>query len=76
MGKKEQLIEYCIQDIVDYISEDENVPYDEAMKMFYNSDTFSKVVDEETGLYLESSAYVYEIYKDESIHGKIIQVEI
>ena len=45
MGKQEQLIEFCIQDIVEYISNDQNIPYDEAMRFFYNSETFSKLTD-------------------------------
>lgn len=34
-----------------------------ALKKFYNSETFAKLSDEVTGLYIESSAYVYEILK-------------
>ena len=32
---------------------------------------FTKLSDENTGLYIESSAYVYELYKDEMKYGKI-----
>ncbi len=42
MGKQDQLIEFCIQDIVEYIVNDQGIPYDEAMRMFYSSETFFK----------------------------------
>lgn len=76
MSKKEQLIEYQIQDIIEYIVEDMKVEYDEAMRIFYASQTFDKLSDVETGLYLESSAYVYSIFQDEYKFGKLIQLEI
>ena len=76
MGKQEQLIEYIIQDIVDMFSSDQDIEYEEAMNKFYNSEVFEKLQDEETGLYKESSAYVYDLFKDEMNFGHIIQAEI
>ena len=76
MGKQEQLIEYIIQDIVDMFSSDQDIEYDEAMNKFYNSKVFEKLLDKETGLYLESSEYVYDLFKDEMNFGRIVQAEI
>ena len=76
MGKKEQLIEYIVQDIVDMFSSDQNIEYDEAMNKFYNSEVFEKLQDKETGLYMESSEYVYDLFKDEINFGRIVQAEI
>ena len=76
MGKREQLVEYIVQDIVDMVAEDKNIEYDEAMNKFYNSEVFEKLQDKETGLYLESSKYVYDLFKDELNFGRIIQAEI
>lgn len=76
MGKQEQLIEYIIRDIVDMLVTDKSIEYDEAMNIFYNSEVFEKLQDVETGLYLESSAYVYDLFKDEMNFGHIIQAEI
>lgn len=39
--------------------------------MFRNSETFAKFSDSQTGLYIESSACVYEILKTELKMGKI-----
>ncbi len=76
MYVQNQLIEYMIQDIVDMLATDQNIEYDEAMNKFYNSDVFEKLQDQETGLYLESSAYVYDLLKDELKFGHIVQAEI
>ena len=76
MNEQNQLIEYMIQDVVDMLATDQNIEYDEAMNKFYNSEVFEKLQDEETGLYLESSGYVYDLFKDELNFGHIIQAEI
>lgn len=69
-------MEYNIQDIIEYIVQDFRIEYDQAMQIFYSSQTFDKLMDIETGLYLESSAYVYGIFQDEKNFGNLIQTEI
>ena len=76
MTKQEQLVEYQIQDIIEYIVTDIQIEYDKAMQIFYNSQTFDKLMDIETGLYRESSAYVYGIFQGERNFGSLIQTEI
>ena len=76
MGKQEQMVEYIVQDIVDMFATDRGIEYDEAMNKFYNSEIFKKLQDKETGLYLESSEYVYDLFKDEINFGRIVQAEI
>ena len=76
MSKAERLMEYNTQDIIEFIMSDLNIDYDEAMKLFYSSETFEKLYQIETGLYLESAAYVYGIFQDERNFGKIVQAEI
>ena len=76
MSKQDQLIEYIIQDIVDMFATDQYIEYDEAMNKFYNSEVFEKLQDKEIGLYLESSEYIYDLFKDEMNFGHIIQAEI
>ena len=56
--------------------EDFNLNVKEAMKNFYNSEVFNRLEDCETGLYRESGAYVYELYKTEMQHGRLLQTEI
>lgn len=76
MTKQEQLMEYNIQDIIEYMVKDLQIEYDKAMHLFYHSQTFEKLLDVETGLYLESSAYVYGIFQDERNFNHLIQAEL
>ena len=76
MSKQKQLIEYITDDIVSFIMEDFKVPVLETMQRLYTSETFSKLNNIETGLYLESPSYIYDIYKSEKENGRIIQQEI
>ena len=76
MSIQDQLIEYITSDIIAYIMEDSETTMTEAMRSLYYSETFAKLNDLETGLYLESSPYVYDIYKTEKAYGKIVQEEI
>ena len=57
--------------IVSYLMEDEGLSMTEAIALFYNSETFIRLSDSATGLYVESSAYVYEMLKMELKMGRI-----
>lgn len=76
MSDKEFLIGANIQDIIKYIMTDLGVSIKEAMRRFYMSEIFEKLQDTKTGLYLESPAYIYELYKNEAKNGRLIQEEI
>ncbi len=65
------LVEGITKDIIAYLMEDNRCDLSTALKEFYNSETFAKLSDESTGLYIESSAYVYEMLKGELKFGKI-----
>lgn len=72
MNKKAQyLIEGITKDIVVYLMEDNDMDIAAALTLFHNSETFEKLSDGATGLYIESPAYVYEILKSELKMGKI-----
>ncbi len=70
--KAQYLIEGITKDIVAYLMEDRGLALTEAIAMFYNSETFTRLSEPQAGLYIESSAYVYEILKTELKMGKII----
>lgn len=73
MNKKAQyLIEGITKDIVAYLMDDNDMDLSAAISLFHNSETFEKLSDEQTGLYIESSPYVYEIFKSELKFGKIV----
>ena len=65
------MVEGITKDIIAYIMEEDGLDLTSALTQFHNSDTFTKLSDETTGLYIESSAFVYEIFKDEVRFGKI-----
>ncbi len=75
MDVKKALIEGITQDLIIFVVEDNDIPIEEAMKKVYSSTVFEKLSDCETGLYRESSAYVYELLKDELKEGRIVQKE-
>lgn len=74
MNKRVQyLVEGITKDILAYLMEDNGVDLGTAITQFHNSETFAKLSNEESGLYIESSAYVYELFKDEMKFGKMRQ---
>ena len=76
MSKDKQLMELITQDIIAKFSQDTGRNIADAMVIFYNSEFFEKLYDSETGLYLEGSDYLYEIFSDEIKQGKLVQNEI
>ena len=63
--QQQEMIEYTTQEVVGYLIEDNAITIEQAMEQFYLSDTFEKLSDVETGIYLEGSTYVYELLKRE-----------
>ena len=76
MEKVKQMMEYMIQDLIEIITEDQRLEYDKAMAVLYNSQIYDKIMDPETGLYMESPGYVYGLLQDEMNFGRIMQAEI
>lgn len=64
-NQQQEMIEYTIQEVIRYLIEDKNITMEQAMDEFFLSDVFEKLNDIETGLYLEGSAYIYEMLKRE-----------
>ena len=65
MDKKEVLIEFITQDIIAKISQEKRLDIKQAMNEFYSSRAFEKLHDYETGLYLEGTDYIYDIFSEE-----------
>jgi len=70
------MIDLVTADVIDAIVEETNVSVQEAMKTFYGSEVFERLCDTETGMYRESGGYVYDLFKIERKHGRLVQVEI
>lgn len=69
MDTKKILIEGIVQDLIKYLCEDKETSIEDALDIVYNADVFERVSDVETGLYKESSSYIYELLKDELVEG-------
>lgn len=65
------LIEYITTKVVEWLIRDENIGLEEALLLFHNSETFEKLCEQKTDMYIESPAYVYEILKDELRRGTL-----
>ncbi|MGE4569510.1 MAG: hypothetical protein AB7C90_10075, partial [Bacteroidales bacterium] len=60
------------KDIILYLMQEFEMNLPEALSLFHNSGTFEKLSNPSTGLYIESSAYLYEMLKSEIKMGKIV----
>ncbi len=65
------LTEYITARIVEWIIRDQHIGLEQALLMFHNSETFEKLYQPSTAMYIESPAYVYEIFKEELKRGTI-----
>ena len=74
--KKRLMIDFVTALVIDCIISNNDLSAVEAMKKFYNSEVFERLCDVETGLYRESGAYVYDLFKIELEHGRLVQLEI
>ena len=66
------MIEELVKDLVLKLMEDRKITMVEALGLVYNSDTYEKILDLETGLFSQSTAYVYEILSRELTEGRIL----
>ncbi len=57
-----QFMKECvISGVVKLIMEDKGLSIEEAMQLFYTSDTFARLDNEQTKLYTQSPVYVYDM---------------
>lgn len=71
MTKELFMIEEISKEIVLLLIEEHQMSLNEAFKVLYTSDTYSRLIDIETGLYAQSTAYVYEYLDKELATGKM-----
>lgn len=57
-------------DIIGWLMRDNDLSISEAISTWYNSETFEKVSEPDTGMYVESPAYNYDFLKRELRCGK------
>lgn len=66
------LLEAISSDIIGWLIRDMDFTLNEALSAWYNSETFEKVSDPATGMYIESPAYNYEFLKGELLTGRFL----
>ena len=68
-------VEFAIEELVKELAlrlmEERGFSMKEALDTIYNSETYTKVLDLRTGLYSQSTAYVYSILETEVLTGKL-----
>lgn len=64
------LLEAISTDIIGWLIRDNKLLLSEAISTWYNSETFEKVSDPRTGMYIESPSYNYEFLKRELLTGR------
>lgn len=58
-------------ELVSMLMEDWHCNMEQALGMYYNSDTFERLSDPSTGLYYQSPGYVYDYLRNELTTGKM-----
>ncbi len=65
------MTEAIAADLAELLSRDFGMSISESLDTLYNSDTYAKLIDPATGLYFQSTQYVYSFLKNELTTGKI-----
>lgn len=65
------MTEAMAADLAELLSRDFGMSISESLDTLYNSDTYAKLIDPATGLYFQSTHYVYSFLKNELTTGKI-----
>ncbi len=65
------MIEALAVDMAELLSRDFGMNILESLDTLYNSETYAKLIDRATGLYFQSTQYVYSFLKQELALGKL-----
>ena len=64
-GKETFMIETLTREMIARLMEECSMTMREAMDVVYKSKTYAALNNTKTGLYFQSSAYIYDIFEDE-----------
>lgn len=65
------MIEELVKELVLRLMDERGLTMRQALDTVYNSETYTKVLDLRTGLFSQSTTYVYSILETEILTGKI-----
>ena len=71
MKEIQYMNECMLRDLAMMLIEEYNISLAEALDILYNSETFEKLQNPETGLYFQSPVYVFDFLQKELRQGKI-----
>ena len=60
----------CVE-LAGYLVDDFHYTPDEAIDVLYTSETFDRLMDDETGLYYQSAGYVYSFLQNELTKARV-----
>ena len=65
MTRESYMIEEMTKDMVRLLREEQGLSLEDALRCVYTSDTYDKLVNLNTGLYYQSTAYIYSLLMQE-----------
>ena len=65
--KREFLIAYIVDRLIEYLIEDNNMDLDDALKLVYRSNVYQQLLNIDGELYIQSPSYVYELLKKDYV---------
>lgn len=72
MSEKEGMKNDMVRDLAGLlVQEYPELNLDKALSVVFNSDTYQKILDENTHLYFQSPRYVYSYLKNELVTGRM-----
>lgn len=70
MTNDEQFMIECITtELTEYVMRDYHIGMKEALDIVYNSVTYSKLLNTNSGLYYQSPLLIYDIFKEEQVNN-------
>ena len=73
MTKESYMIEETTKEMIALLIDNRGISMEDAVNLVYTSETFSKLCNLSTGLYFQSTPYVYEYLEKELIKGKLTE---
>lgn len=72
MTEIEEMKQTMVKELCDLLIEQRpDITLEQTLEQVFNSDTYAKVIDDKTGLYLQSPRYVYSFLQNELETGKM-----
>lgn len=71
MNEKQAMMNDIVKELVVLLIEDRGMQMEDALDTVFNSETYGRLMDERTKLYIQSPRYVYDFLKTELLTGKV-----